>query len=462
MLPVIAIVGRPNVGKSTLFNRLTASRDALVADVPGLTRDRQYGFARSGARSSLVVDTGGLTGRPDGLDGLMARQTQRALDEADAIVFLVDARDGLSPLDETIAGELRRRRKPVYVTVNKAEGIDPDLAAAEFHALGLGDPWAISAAHGERVGALLEAILEALPEEGDGVEDAAAGGVRVAVVGRPNVGKSTLINRLLGEERLVTFDEPGTTRDSVEVPFERDGRRYVLIDTAGLRRRGRVVGVVEKFSVIKTLQAVDDAHVVIAMLDAREGVTEQDAHLLGLCVERGRAAVVAVNKWDGLTIEQRDTVRRQLDIKLGFMAFAPLHFISALHGTGVGELVRSVDASYAAAVRALPTPELNRVLEQAVAEHAPPMLRGRRIRLRYAHQGGRNPPLIVVHGTQAERLPAAYRRYLVNRFRAAFDLAGTPLRIELKSGANPFAGRRNKLTPRQERKRKRLKRHVKR
>jgi GTP-binding protein len=462
MLPVIAIVGRPNVGKSTLFNRLTASRDALVADVPGLTRDRQYGFARSGARASLVVDTGGLTGQADGLDGLMARQTQRALDEADAIIFLVDARDGLSPLDETVAVELRRRHKPVYVAVNKAEGIDPDLAAAEFHALGLGDPWAISAAHGERVGALLEAILDDLPGQDVAVEDAAGEGVRIAVVGRPNVGKSTLINRLLGEERLVTFDQPGTTRDSVEVPFERDGRRYVLIDTAGLRRRGRVVGVVEKFSVIKTLQAVDDAHVVIALLDAREGVTEQDAHLLGLCVERGRAAVVAVNKWDGLAIEQRDTVRRQLDLKLGFMAFAPLHFISALHGTGVGELLRSVDASYAAAVRALPTPELNRVLEQAVAEHAPPMLRGRRIRLRYAHQGGRNPPLIVVHGTQAEGLPAAYRRYLINRFRAAFDLAGTPLRIELKSGANPFAGRRNKLTPRQERKRKRLKRHVKR
>ncbi|MBA3564639.1 MAG: ribosome biogenesis GTPase Der [Gammaproteobacteria bacterium] len=462
MLPVIAIVGRPNVGKSTLFNRLTATRDALVADTPGLTRDRQYGFARSGSRPSLVVDTGGLSGIASGLDGLMARQTQRALDEADLVFFLVDAREGLSPQDDAIAGELRRRGTPVFVVVNKAEGLDPDIAGAEFHALGLGDPWAISAAHGDRVGALLDAALETLPEPAANDVETAAKGIRVAVVGRPNVGKSTLINRLLGEERLVTFDQPGTTRDSVQVPFERDGRQYVLIDTAGLRRRGRIIEAVEKFSVIKTLQAVEGAHVAIAVVDARDGVTDQDASLMGLCLERGRAAVVAVNKWDGLSPEQRDTVRRQLDLKLGFMDFAPLHFISALHGTAVGDLMQSVDASYGAAMRTLPTPELSRVLEQAVAEHAPPMVHGRRIRLRYAHQGGRNPPVIVVHGTQAERLPASYRRFLVNRFRAAFRLAGTPVRIELRSGANPFAGRRNKLTPRQERKRKRLKRHVKR
>ncbi|MGH8496744.1 MAG: ribosome biogenesis GTPase Der [Gammaproteobacteria bacterium] len=463
MLPVIAIVGRPNVGKSTLFNRLTATRDALVADVPGLTRDRKYGFARTGSRPCLVVDTGGLSGISDGIDGLMARQTQRALDESDCVFFLVDARAGASPQDETIAAELRRRGARVFVVVNKAEGIDPDIAAAEFHAFGLGDPWPVSAAHGDGVSRLLDAALEALPEPVEETEqEAGAERIRVAIVGRPNVGKSTLVNRLLGEDRLLTFDEPGTTRDSVHVPFERDGRRYILIDTAGLRRRARVAEAVEKFSIIKALQAVDDAHVAIVVVDARDGVADQDAHLSGLCLERGRATLVAVNKWDGLSPEQRDSVRRQLDLKLGFMDFAPLHFISALHGTAVGDLMPSVDASYAAAVRTLPTPELSRILEQAVTEHAPPMVRGRRIRLRYAHQGGRNPPIIVVHGSQAERLPAAYRRFLVNRFREAFRLTGTPVRIELKSGANPFAGRRNKLTPRQERKRKRLKRHAKR
>ncbi len=462
MLPVVALVGRPNVGKSTLFNFLTRSRDALVADLPGLTRDRQYGFGRVGPVPYIVVDTGGLTGEQDALDGLMARQTLHALDEADMVLFMVDAREGLTSGDEQVATLLRRRGRPITLVVNKAEGQSPAMVVAEFHRLGIGEPVVISSAHGDNVRALMDEVLAPFP--GPDAADAperAEDTVRVAVIGRPNVGKSTLINRMIGEDRLVAYDLPGTTRDAVEVPFERDGQRYTLVDTAGVRRRSRVADVVEKFSIIKTLGAIDAASVVIAVLDARDGITDQDASLLGLAAERGRAMVIAVNKWDGLPSDQRDTVRRQLDLKLPFVDYAPLQFISALHGTGVGDLFGLVDASHAAAHRDLPTPELTRVLQDAVTAHQPPLSRGRRIKLRYAHQGGRNPPVIVIHGSQAELLPDTYRRYLANIYRKVFRLQGTPVRIELRSGDNPYAGRRNPLTPRQQKKRERLLRHVK-
>jgi GTP-binding protein len=454
MLPVIALVGRPNVGKSTLFNYLTRTRDALVADLPGLTRDRRYGYGRVGPAPYIVVDTGGLGGEAEGLEGLMARQTLRALDECDVVLFMVDAREGMTAADEDVATLLRRRGARVRLVVNKAEGLESATAASEYYALGFDEPAVISSAHGDRVAALMEDVLEEFPaaEAEEGAEDL----IRVAVIGRPNVGKSTLINRMVGEERVVAYDLPGTTRDSIAVPFERDGHRYELVDTAGIRRRRSVHEAIEKFSVIKALQAIDGAEVVIPVLDAREGVTDQDASLLGLAAERGRAMVIAVNKWDGLSPDQRDTVHRQVELKLPFVSFARLHHISALHGTGVGQLFGMIRDARAAALRTLPTPALTQTLEEAVIAHPPPQVRGRRIRLRYAHQGGRNPPLIVIHGNQTERLPQAYRRYLVNVFRKRFDLAGTPVRIELKSSKNPYAGRRNTLTPRQQRKRSRL------
>jgi GTPase len=455
MLPVVALVGRPNVGKSTLFNALTGTRDALVADVPGLTRDRKYGYGRADARRFIVVDTGGLVESPQGVQELMARQTRRAIADADRVVFLVDGRGGLAPADRFVADVLRRSGKPVIVAVNKCEGLDPALATAEFHALGLGEPAALSAAHREGVDALVERALDGIPQTSPEPDAEAGRPVRVCVVGRPNVGKSTLINRLLGEERLVTFDEPGTTRDAVEVPFERDGQAYVLIDTAGVRRRSRVDEGLEKWSVIKTLQAIDESHVVIGIVDARESVAEQDATLFGMVADRGRALAIAVNKWDHVAPGQREAIRAQLSLRLRFLDFAPLHFISALHGSGVGELMDSVRKAHAAAMREMPTPELTRVLEAAIRQHQPPLVRGRRIRLRYAHQGGRNPPVIVVHGAQAERTPEDYRRYLANCFREAFRLAGTPVRVDFRSEQNPFAGRRDKLTPRQRRTRAR-------
>ncbi|MDE2234599.1 MAG: ribosome biogenesis GTPase Der [Gammaproteobacteria bacterium] len=448
MLPVIAIIGRPNVGKSTLFNLLTRSRDALVADLPGFTRDRQYGFGRLGSRPYVAVDTGGLDGSSEGLPGEMAKQTLRAFAECQAAILMVDGRSGLNAVDQEIAARLRRAGKPIYVAVNKTEGMAADVVTGEFHALGLGQPHAISAAHGSGVDTLIESVLAGLPAD---VEAPATDErrIHVAVVGRPNVGKSTLINRLLGEERLITFDQPGTTRDSIYVPFDRDAQAYMLIDTAGIRRRARVSDKFEKFSIVKTLQAVDQAQVVIVMLDAREGVTDQDASLLGLVMQRGRALVLAVNKWDGLEDNQRENVRRLIDVKLPFLEFARLHFISALHGSGVGELMQSVKRAYTAATRQLSTPELTRVLEAAVAQHQPPLVRGRRIRLRYAHQGGRNPPVIVVHGNQTSAVPDAYRRYLEGVFREAFDLYGTPVHIEFRSGENPYAQRRKKQTPKQ-------------
>ncbi|RZU98922.1 ribosome biogenesis GTPase Der [Spiribacter vilamensis] len=472
--PVIALVGRPNVGKSTLFNRLTRTRDALVADFPGLTRDRQYGVGRLGPGPYVVVDTGGL-GEPDDVTyHHMQRQALRALDEADAILFLVDARVGVTPGDETLTRELRQRGKRVWLVMNKIDGVDVDVAGADFHSLGLDRPRAIAAVQGRGVRQLMDAVLgDLLGDDADTADPDAETGIEtddedeaedeapdrpidVAIIGRPNVGKSTLINRLIGEERVLVYDMPGTTRDAIRVPFERDGRAFTLIDTAGVRRRSRVSDGVEKFSVIKTLQAIESAQVVIMVLDAQQEISEQDAHLIGHTIDSGRGLVLAVNKWDGLVPENRERIRRELEVKLGFLDFTRPRFISALHGTGVGRLLEEVAHVYAAARKELSTPALNRVLEEALTAHQPPLVRGRRIKLRYAHQGGKNPPTIVIHGNQTDALPDAYRRFLINRFRQAFKLHGTPIRLELRTGENPFAGRRNKLTPRQQRKRERV------
>ncbi|MEI8299471.1 MAG: ribosome biogenesis GTPase Der [Pseudomonadota bacterium] len=464
MLPVIAIVGRPNVGKSTLFNVLTGTRDALVADLPGLTRDRQYGYGRRGGRY-LVVDTGGLVVSPSGLETLMVAQTDVAVAEADRVLFIVDQRSGPTPEDAAVAARLRRSGKPVILVANKSEGVESELAGLEFHSFGLGAPLAISSTHGEGLDNLVARFMQGLPP--DSAADFAAeleverDAIRIAVVGRPNVGKSTLINRLIGEERLVAFDEPGTTRDSVHVPFERDGRHYILIDTAGVRRRSKVEDVIEKFSIIKAMQAIDEAHVVIGVLDGHETIADQDATLLGHVAERGRALLLAVNKWDHIPESQRDHIRNQLELKLPFLDFAQRHFISALHGTGVGNLLAEANRAAKAAFKELPTPELTRVLEAAIEAHQPPLVRGRRIKLRYAHQGGRNPPVIIVHGNQVLQVPEAYRRYLVNTYREAFRLQGTPVRVEFRQDANPFAGRRNELTERQVKKRRRLIKHSK-
>jgi GTP-binding protein len=461
--PVIALVGRPNVGKSTLFNRLTRTRDALVADFPGLTRDRQYGLGRVGPVPYVVVDTGGLGEPDDPTYHDMQSQAVRALDEADAVLFLVDAHAGVTPGDEALTQQLRQRGKRVWLVLNKVDGVDPDLAAAEFHALGLDRPWPIAAVHGRGVPGLMDAVLDDLgadagDTDGDGpvADSSDPAAIRVALIGRPNVGKSTLVNRLVGEERVLVYDMPGTTRDAIHVPFERDGRAFTLIDTAGVRRRSRVRETVEKFSVVKTLQAIDAAEVVIMVLDAQQEISEQDAHLIGHAVDAGRGLVLAVNKWDGLAPADRDRIRRELDIKLAFLDFARPRFISALHGTGVGRLLDEVAHVHRAARAELPTPALNTVLAEALDAHQPPLIRGRRIKLRYAHQGGRNPPTIVIHGNQTAALPAAYKRYLVNRFRRAFSLQGTPIRLDFKTGENPYAGRRNRLTPRQQRKRERL------
>lgn len=465
MLPVIALVGRPNVGKSTLFNRLTKSRDALVADYPGLTRDRQYGFGKLGPIPYLVIDTGGVAGGEVGINELMVDQTLRALEEADIALIMVDGREGLTAADQHVAELARKNAKKTWLIVNKAEGLDTAIAGGEFHGLGLGEPLAISAAHGDRISSLMDLVLAEF-DSGEADEVAADSEddreLRIAVIGRPNVGKSTLINRLIGEDRLVVFDQPGTTRDSVRVPFERNDRKYELIDTAGIRRKSKVHEIVEKFSIIKALQAMEYAQVIIAVLDAHEGITEQDVSLLGLVLERGRALVVVTNKWDGLSAHERKHVRDELERRLPFLDFAERITISALHGTAVGDLLPAAERAYRAATRDMSTTRLTQELENAVTAHPPPMVGGRRIRLRYAHQGGRNPPVIVIHGNQTEKLPEAYRRYLINRFRKAFKLKGTPVRLALKTGENPFKGKRNKLTPRQEQKRKRLMKHAKR
>ncbi|MBU6485922.1 MAG: ribosome biogenesis GTPase Der [Betaproteobacteria bacterium] len=446
MLPSIALVGRPNVGKSTLFNRLTRTRNALVADFPGLTRDRHYGRGRFGERAFLVVDTGGF--EPVATSGIlfeMAKQARAAIAECDVVVFIVDGRAGIAPQDTAIADLLRRSGRPIVLAVNKAEGLAPERAAAEFHELGLGEPLPISAAHGENVNELVEIALARCdaatgPVPADEAAEAEASArIKVAIVGRPNVGKSTLVNALLGEERVIAFDEPGTTRDAIHLDLERGGKAYTLIDTAGVRRRGKVDEMVEKFSVIKTLQAIADANVVILMLDAVDGVTEQDAHLAGHILEEGRARVVALNKWDAATPEQRDAVKRDVARKLAFLDFAQHDYISAREGRGVANLIDAVDRAYAAAMARLPTPRLTRMLQMAIQRQQPPRAGMIRPKMRYAHQGGVNPPLVIIHGSALHHVPDAYRRYLEHFFSDAFQLRGTPLRIQFKTGANPYA-----------------------
>ncbi|MCL2657996.1 MAG: ribosome biogenesis GTPase Der [Betaproteobacteria bacterium] len=439
MKPTLVLVGRPNVGKSTLFNRLTRSRDALVADMPGLTRDRHYGIGRVGERDYLVVDTGGLEpAAKDGIMAEMARQAEQAIAEADALLFLVDGRAGLTPQDKEIGNRLRRIGRPVHLIVNKAEGMDRAVVSSEFHELGFGAPWVVSAAHGDGVTSVVNEILAAFPTDEAEAEDATRG-PKVAIIGRPNVGKSTLINTLLGEERVIAFDMPGTTRDAIEVPFERAGKHYTLIDTAGLRRKGKVFEAIEKFSVIKTLQAIEQANVVVLVLDASQDISEQDAHIAGFALEAGRAMVVAVNKWDAVDDYRRELLKNDLNRKLNFLTWARFHYISALEGEGIGTLMRSVDAAFAAAMVKLPTPKLTRTLQAAVVKQTPPRHGAFRPKLRYAHQGGSNPPIIVIHGNALEHIPASYQRYLERSFMDAFKLQGTPLRIQFKSTRNPFA-----------------------
>jgi GTP-binding protein len=440
VLPIIALVGRPNVGKSTLFNVLTGTRDAIVADVPGVTRDRQYGFGKVGPMPYVCIDTGGLVENPVGIETQMRVQTERAIEEADRFIFIADARAGLTHQDQFVARELRKAGKPVFLAVNKAESLDTSVVSAEFHALALGEPYCISATHGQGTREMMEAVLEGIePVEAEDPSQSSA--IRIAVIGRPNVGKSTLVNRFIGEERVIASDMPGTTRDSILVPFERDGREFLLIDTAGVRRRSKVEDVIERVSVAKTLQAIEHAHVVIHVVDAHEQVGEQDASVLGLALQRGRAVIIAVNKWDHIPTEQRDEIRRQVELKIDFVPFAPVHFISARHGTGVGDLVGDIIHAYEAAMRDMRTNELTRVLEKAMTAHQPPLVNGRRIKLRYAHQGGRNPPRIVIHGTQTVHVPDAYSRYLSNVFRKNFDLFATPVSIEFRTEKNPFTER---------------------
>ncbi|WP_273398038.1 ribosome biogenesis GTPase Der [Actinobacillus porcinus] len=497
--PVVALVGRPNVGKSTLFNRLTRTRDALVADFPGLTRDRKYGQANIAGYDFIVIDTGGIDGSEEGVEEKMAEQSLLAIEEADVVLFLVDARAGLTPADIGIAHYLRQRQnKTTVVVANKTDGIDADSHCAEFYQLGLGDIAQIAAAQGRGVTLLMEDVLaplaakmneesaventedsaqdewdsdfdfsddndtalldEALEEENEEPEDK---NIKIAIVGRPNVGKSTLTNRILGEDRVVVYDLPGTTRDSIYIPMERDGQHYTIIDTAGVRKRGKVHLAVEKFSVIKTLQAIQDANVVLLTIDAREGISDQDLSLLGFILNAGRSLVIVVNKWDGLDQEIKDRVKSELDRRLDFIDFARVHFISALHGSGVGNLFDSVREAYACATQKMTTSMLTRILQMATDEHQPPMMSGRRIKLKYAHPGGYNPPIIVVHGNQIERLPDSYKRYLSNYYRRSLKIIGSPIRLLFQEGNNPFAGKRNKLTPSQLRKRKRLMKFIK-
>ncbi|HEU4853520.1 MAG TPA: ribosome biogenesis GTPase Der [Telluria sp.] len=443
MKPVIALVGRPNVGKSTLFNRLTRSRDALVADLPGLTRDRHYGEGRIGDRPFLVIDTGGF--EPVAKEGIMkemAQQTKQAVAEADVVVFIVDGRQGLTPHDKTITDFLRKSGRKVLLVVNKSEGMKYTAVTADFYELGMGDPYVISAAHGDGVHDLVTEALDAAFAQRPADDEELAPqdrGVKIAIVGRPNVGKSTLINTLVGEERVIAFDMPGTTRDSIEIPFERDGKQYTLIDTAGIRRRGKVFEAIEKFSVVKTLQSISDANVVILLLDAQQDISEQDAHIAGFILESGRALVVAVNKWDGLQSSDRDEIKIDLDRKLDFLSFAKMHFISALKATGIGPLMKSVDSAYAAATANLSTPLLTRALQEAIEKQEPKRKGSIRPKMRYAHQGGQNPPIIVIHGNALEAVSEPYKRYLEKHFRETFKLVGTPLRIELRTGKNPFA-----------------------
>ena len=440
MKPVIALVGRPNVGKSTLFNRITKSRDAIVADYSGLTRDRHYGDARLGAQEFIVVDTGGFEPeKPIGVVAQMAKQTKQAVAEADAVIFVVDVRGGLSAQDHDIARYLRTQQKKVIIAANKAEGMSESPLLGEFFELGMGTPQPVSAAHGQGIRSLLEAALEGfeLDEDADGSDDADKP-IRLTVAGRPNVGKSTLINAWLGEERLVAFDQPGTTRDAIHVPFERDGRKFELIDTAGLRRRGKVFEAIEKFSVVKTLQAIADANVVLLLLDATQGVTDQDAHIAGYVLESGRAVVVAVNKWDATDDYQRQTLQRSIETRLAFLKYAPVLNISAIRRTGLSAVWKAILQAHASATVKMPTPVLTRLLQDAVEHHAPPREGRFRPKMRYAHQGGMNPPVVIVHGNSLDNIKDSYKRYLESRFREHFKLTGTPMRIEMRSSANPF------------------------
>ncbi|HGD7804850.1 TPA: ribosome biogenesis GTPase Der [Escherichia coli] len=487
MVPVVALVGRPNVGKSTLFNRLTRTRDALVADFPGLTRDRKYGRAEIEGREFICIDTGGIDGTEDGVETRMAEQSLLAIEEADVVLFMVDARAGLMPADEAIVKHLRSREKPTFLVANKTDGLDPDQAVVDFYSLGLGEIYPIAASHGRGVLSLLEHVLlpwmEDLAPQEEVDEDAEYWAqfeaeengeeeeeddfdpqslpIKLAIVGRPNVGKSTLTNRILGEERVVVYDMPGTTRDSIYIPMERDGREYVLIDTAGVRKRGKITDAVEKFSVIKTLQAIEDANVVMLVIDAREGISDQDLSLLGFILNSGRSLVIVVNKWDGLSQEVKEQVKETLDFRLGFIDFARVHFISALHGSGVGNLFESVREAYDSSTRRVGTSMLTRIMTMAVEDHQPPLVRGRRVKLKYAHAGGYNPPIVVIHGNQVKDLPDSYKRYLMNYFRKSLDVMGSPIRIQFKEGENPYANKRNTLTPTQMRKRKRLMKHIK-
>lgn len=492
MVPVVALVGRPNVGKSTLFNRLTRTRDALVADFPGLTRDRKYGRAEVEGREFICIDTGGIDGTVDGVETRMAEQSLLAIEESDVVLFMVDARAGLMPADEAIAQHLRSRQKPTFLVANKTDGLDPDQAVIDFYSLGLGEIHPIAASHGRGVTSLLEHVLvpwmddvdpreqpekmdedevyraafnakNSIISEDEEFEEEEAFNpqelpIKLAIVGRPNVGKSTLTNRILGEERVVVYDMPGTTRDSIYIPMERE---FVLIDTAGVRKRGKITDTVEKFSVIKTLQAIEDANVVLLVIDAREGISDQDLSLLGFILNSGRSLVIVVNKWDGLSNEVCEQVKETLDYRLGFIDFARVHFISALHGSGIGNLFESVREAYDSSTRRISTALLTRIMNMAAEDHQPPLVRGRRIKLKYAHAGGYNPPIVVIHGNQVKDLPDSYKRYLMNYFRKSLYVMGTPIRIQFKEGENPFAGKRNILTPNQMRKRKRFIKHFK-
>lgn len=482
MIPVIALVGRPNVGKSTLFNRLTRTRDALVADFPGLTRDRKYGRANVGEHEFIVIDTGGIDGSEEGVESKMAQQSLAAMDEADVVLFLVDGRAGLTGADEIIANHLRKIDKMAYLVVNKVDGIDAESASAEFWQLGMDSMFHIAASHGRGVSHLIDTVLIPLAEaaKDDEValddapmsleeaaelteEDAAAEyerlqnlPIKLSIIGRPNVGKSTLTNRILGEDRVIVYDMPGTTRDSIYIPMERDGREYVLIDTAGVRRRKRIDLTVEKFSVVKTLKAIEDSNVVLLVIDARENISDQDLSLLGFALNAGRSIVLAVNKWDGLDTDVKERVKKELDRRLGFVDFARIHFISALHGTGVGHLFESVQEAYRSSTKRVSTSVLTRIMKMATDDHQPPMFRGRRVKLKYAHAGGYNPPIIVVHGNQVEQLADSYKRYLMNYYRKSLELMGTPIKIQFQNSENPFENKTNKLTLSQERNRKRL------
>jgi len=464
MLPVVAIVGRPNVGKSTIFNALTRTRDALVADMPGVTRDRQYGISEVGDRPCVLIDTGGLVGQAEGIDYLTAQQVHQAIDESQLVLFVVSAREGLTIEDEEISQLLRQHDRPILLVGNKTDGTDPDVALAEFAALGLGPTLPVAATHRQGMSSLMELAADILPpaEEDETVPEEERDRLRLAIVGRPNVGKSTLVNRLLGEERVMAFDLPGTTRDSISSFMEHQGVKYELIDTAGVRRRSRVTDVVEKFSVIKALQAIDRAHVVILMLDAGEGITDQDATLLGHILQQGRALVIALNKWDGMGEYDRKQVLSEMDRRLQYVPWARQIRLSALHGSGLKELIKAVREAWRSATVDMPTPELTRVLQKAFEAHQPPMSQGRTSRLRFAHSGGSLPPRIIIHGNRTDAIPDSYKRYLENVFIRHFKLRGTPLRIDFRSGGNPYKDKKNKLNPRQMAKRKRLKKYTQR